>query len=93
VVWDGESWEFKEDLISSNSSFRSKFHHSNAREGGPLLCGVIIGWVVGLNLGSHGVPDLDSLLCLDSEKCSEDLYDYSEKRGGYARALISLVLT
>jgi hypothetical protein len=58
VVWDGESWEFEEDLISSNSSFSSKFHYSNAREGGRLLCGVILGWVVGWNLGLHGVLDL-----------------------------------
>jgi hypothetical protein len=93
VVWDGESWEFEEDLISSNSSFRWEFHYSNAREGGRLLCGVILGWVVGLNLGLHGVLYLDSSLCLDSEKCSEDLYDYPEKRDGYARALICLVLT
>jgi hypothetical protein len=93
VVWDGKSWEFEEDLISPNSSFRSEFHYSNAREGGRLLFGVTLGWVVGLNLGLPGVLCLDSSLCLDSGKCSADLYDYAEKRDGYARAQICLVLT
>jgi hypothetical protein len=65
VVWDGESWEFEEDLISSNSCFRSEFYYSSASEGGRLLCGVIRGWVVGLKLGLHGVLYLNSSLCLD----------------------------
>jgi hypothetical protein len=92
VVWDGESWEFEEDLISSNSCFRSEFYYSIASEGGRLLFGVIRGRVVGLNLGLHGVLYLNSSLCLDSEKCSEDLYNYPEKSDGYARALILLGL-
>jgi len=73
VVWDGENWEFEEDLI------RSKFRYSNGRGGGRLLCGVILGWVVDLNLGLRGVYSLGSSPCLDSEKCLEALYDYPER--------------
>ena len=49
MVWDGKSWEFEEDLISSNSSFRSEFHYSivmRVREAVCFLVFCLAGWWV-----------------------------------------------